>query len=150
MLIRLANNQLLEYPDELGVLALADPSEGDVPDYSLEELNLVISIILGMLHDEKLTLEQNIELAKEHYMRWGNPTDSNLEKARAQIKYYKENVAPADVGYSDSELIKDVFGIPSSKPKAEAYIVDNMPSPPKKLLTLNESTEEPSQKDLDN
>ena len=150
MLIRLENENLVEYPDEVGALALADPSEGDVPDYSLDELNLTVNGLLAVLYDEELTLEENIEQARENYTRWGIPNEDNMGKALALIKFYNENVAPTDIGYGPFELIKELYGIPSSKPKAEVYIVDNMPSPPKKLLTLNESTEEPSQKDGDN
>ena len=117
MLVRLASGDLVEYPDEVGALALADPSQGDVPDFSLEDLNLLISGGLGVFYDEELSLEENIVWAKAHYTKWGKPTALNMEKALALIKFYKENLAPADVGYVDVELAKQAFGIQSSQRK---------------------------------
>lgn len=122
MLVRLDNNELVEYPDEVGALLLADPAHGDVPDYSLEEINCLISGGFAALYDVALTLEQNIEQAKEHYTMWGNPTTSNMEKALAQIKYYKENVAPSDVVAMDFEQDKEPGGVKISPAKVEFLI----------------------------
>ncbi len=146
MLIRLASGDLVEYPDEVGALALADPSQGNVPDYSLEELNLLISILLGMLFDESLTLEQNIEQAKEHFTKWGSPTEGNMQKAIDHIARYKENVEPANVGYSDVELIKDVFCIPNRNSKFDDNVIENMPTTPKKLIGHSDTSEKTAQK----
>jgi hypothetical protein len=136
MLIRLANDDLLEYPDDLGALVLADPTQGDVPDFSLEELNCLISGALGMLFDEGLTLEQNIEQAREHYTRWGSPSAANMEKARAQIKNYKENIAEKDIGYSDRELINEFYGIQSSSRKFDDNVIDEAPRSVVKVAAL--------------
>ena len=127
MLIRLANDDLVEYPDELGALVLASPRYGDVPDFSLEELNCLISGALGILFDESLSLEQNIAEAKEHHSKWGNPSPANLEKAQALIKYYKENIALEDIGYSDRELLSAAYGIISPE-AAKRKIFNNEPS----------------------
>ncbi len=137
MLVRLDNNELLEYPDELGALLLADPSEGDVPDFSLEEINCLISGGFAALYDEGLTLEKNIAHAIEHYTRWGKPTESNLEKARQQIKYYKENISPDQVVSMDVEIGSQTEDMQRDKPKAEVYIIENMPNPPKQLLAFD-------------
>lgn len=149
MLVRLASGDLVEYPDEVGALALADPSQGDVPDFSLEDLNLLISGGLGVLYDEALSLEENIVWAKEHYTKWGEPSASNMAKALAQIKFYKENVAPADVGFVDLELAKAAYGIQSSQRKPDDDFIENMPSPPKKLISFIENTEETAPKPAD-
>ena len=117
MLIRLENDELIEYPDEVGALALADPSHGDVEDMPLDELNLVVNGLLAMFYEEELSLEQNIAEARDHYTKWGTPSESNMAKALAQIKFYNENVAPAEVGYGPLELVKELYGIQSSKPK---------------------------------
>jgi hypothetical protein len=146
MLVRLDNNELVEYPDEVGALLLADPSEGDVPDFSLEELNCLISGGFAALYDEELTLEKNIEHAIEHYTRWGKPTESNLEKARQQIKYYKENIAPDQVVSMDVEVGNETENIQRKKPKAEVYIIENMPNPPKKLIGHSDISEQTAQK----
>jgi hypothetical protein len=143
MLIRLANEDLVEYPDEVGALALADPSEGDVPEYSLDELNLTINGLLAIFYDEALTLEENIEWARGHYTKWGTPTAINLEKAHALITLYKESVAPADIGYGPLALVKELYGIQSSKSN-DVYIIENRPDPQKKLLGFSGNEEETS------
>ncbi len=150
MLVRLASGDLVEYPDEVGALALADPSQGDVPDFSLEDLNLLISGGLGVFYDEALSLEENIAWAKAHYTKWGKPTASNMAKALAQIKFYKENVSPADVGYVDLELAKAAYGIQSSKRKPEDDFIENMPSPQKKYLAFGDDADETIQHSTDN
>lgn len=150
MLVRLDNNELVEYPDEVGALLLADPSEGDVPDFSLEELNCLISGGFAAIYDESLTLEKNIEYAIEHYTRWGKPTPSNLEKARIQIKYYKENIAPADIVSMDFELDKKTDEFQRNMPKVDVLIVENALTSPKKLLVLSENSEKTVQKQDEN
>jgi hypothetical protein len=147
MLIRLANEELVEYPDEVGALALADPSEGDVPDFSLVELNLTINGLLAMFYDEELTIEENIAWARTHYTRWGTPTAVNMEKARSLIEVYKESVAQADIGYGPLELVKELYGIQS---KSDVYIIENMPDSPKKLLTFSDGDEESTRQPADN
>ncbi len=146
MLIRLENDDLIEYPDEVGALALADRSKGDVLDFSKDELNLMVNALLAMFYEEELTLEENIEWARKHYTKWGLPTDSNMAKAHALIKFYNENVAPADIGYGPLELVKEFYGIESSKLKEEVYTVENMPNSPKKLIEHSDISEKTAQK----
>lgn len=124
MLIRLISLELIEYPDELGALVLADPTQGDVPDFSLEEVNLLVNGVLVMLFDENLTLEENIEQAREHCTMWGTPDAANLEKALAQIKHYNENMALKDIGYSDRDLVLDAYGIQRSHPRSTENVID--------------------------
>ena len=109
MLIRLANDDLVEYPDELGALVLADPRFGDVPNYTLEELNYLISFSLAILWDDSLTLAQNIAKAREDSNRWAQPSAANMEKAHAMIQFYKKNVAEKDVGYSSPAFVNFLF-----------------------------------------
>ncbi|WP_338848058.1 hypothetical protein V8J88_04490 [Massilia sp. W12] len=139
MLIRLANDDLVEYPDELGALVLADPSCGDVPDFSLEELNCVISGALGVMFDESLTLEQNIADAMAEYTQWGTPSAANMEKARRLIKYYKEKIALEDIGYSDRALLHAAYGIISpEQARRKIFNADGSDSGGKTTL-LNDS-----------
>ncbi len=105
MLIRLANDDLVEYPDELGALVLADPSFGDVPNYTLEELNYLISFSLAILWDDSLTLAQNIAKAREDSNRWAQPSAANMEKANTMVQFYKKNVAEKDVGHSSPAFV---------------------------------------------
>lgn len=123
MLIRLVNEQLIECPDELGAFALADPSQGDVPDFSLDEVNLLLNIIVASLFDEGNSLEENIEHARKQLSIWGTPDPANMEKALAQIKHYNENMAVKDIGYSDRDLVHDALGIQRSN-KDDVYVID--------------------------
>ncbi|WP_338847746.1 hypothetical protein V8J88_03250 [Massilia sp. W12] len=128
MLIRLANDALVEYPDELGILVLADPSQGDVPDFTLEELNCLISGALGMLYDESATLQQNIHAAQIHFSKWGIASPANLEKARTLLEVYKQ-IAPQNIGYSDLQLIKSAYGILSPAELQRHRMLELSPAP---------------------
>ncbi len=140
MLIRLANDDLVEYPDELGALALANPRHGDVSDFSLEEVNLLLNIMLASIFDENISLEQNIEKAKRHCTMWGTPDAANLEKALALIKLYNANMALKDIGYSDMDFLLDAYGIQSSRPKDEGCIIDQEAHEVGKVLELGNSS----------
>jgi hypothetical protein len=113
MLIRLPNDTLIKYPDEIGALALANPRFAEVPDFSLEEVNLIINITLAANYDESMTLTENIEGAKKHCTKWGTPTAENLEKALVKIKNYNEQMPVEDIGYSDTDFLLDAY---SSRP----------------------------------
>lgn len=139
MLIRLANDDLVEYPDELGALVLADPSFGDVPDYTLEELNYLISFSLAILWDDSLTLEQNIAKAREDSSRWAQPSAANMEKACAMVQFYKENVAEKDVGYSSPAFVNFVLDNHATA-KRQSFVVDDMLYPATNSPKLAAST----------
>lgn len=109
MLIRLVNGELVEYPDDVVVLMLADPTYGDTPDLSVAEANCLIHAMIGTFFDEEFTLEQNIQKIRDIYAPLARPSPRNLEKAHAQIKHYTENIALADIGYSDSDTINSIF-----------------------------------------
>jgi hypothetical protein len=140
MLIRLINGELIEYPDELGALALANPRHGDVADFSLDEVNLLLNMMLASIFDENITLEQNIEKAKKHCSAWGNPDAANLEKALALIKHYNANMALKDIGYSDMNFLLDAYGIQSSRLKDEGYIINQQAHEVGKVPELGAST----------
>ncbi|WP_338849672.1 hypothetical protein V8J88_11495 [Massilia sp. W12] len=128
MLIRLANDNLVEYPDELGALVLADPGFGDVPDYTLEDLNYLISFSLAILWDDSLTLAQNIAKASEDCSHWAQPSAANMEKARAMIQFYKDNVAEKDIGYSSPMYINSLLDNQATA-KRQTRIVEDVVSP---------------------
>ncbi len=113
MLIRLQNDTLVEYPDEVGALALANPRFAEVPDFSLEEVNLILNITLAANYDESMTLADNIIAAKKQCTKWGTPTAVNLQNALAKIKYYNTQIRAEEIGYSDPNFLIDLY---SSRP----------------------------------
>lgn len=112
MLIRSYDDALVEYPDDLVARLLAAPSpgaQGDDPDLSLEEINCLVHAMLGSLFKIDETLAQNIAIVEEYCTIMGAPTPSNLEKARAQVKFYSESLAPDQIGRVGHEAIRTVF-----------------------------------------
>ncbi len=112
MLIWTDHGELVDYPDELIAMMLAAPVVGDqggYPNLSIEELNCLVHGMLGMLAGEGHTLEQNIDSIKEYCSMMGNPAPTNLEKARAQVKFYNENLRQSEIGLADCQALHTVF-----------------------------------------
>ena len=123
MLIRIITLELIEYPDELGALVLAESIQPDGPPIPLDEVNLVVNGVLGLLYDEKLTLEENINFARAHCTRRGAPDANKLQKGFEQIKHYNENMPSEQIGYSSQDLIEEYYYM-EPKHKAKPYIID--------------------------
>lgn len=128
MLIRADDGELVEYPDDLIAMMLAAPVVGDqggYPNLSVAELHCLVHGMVGMLAGHGATLAQNIEHIREYCAMMGSPAHENLEKARAQVKFYNENLPQSEIGYSDREAIGTVFPFQKtlSKPD-EAHVVD--------------------------
>lgn len=102
---------------------LAESIQTDAPPIPLEEVNLVVNGVLGLLYDEALTLEENISYAREHCTRWGTPDAAALQKGLEQIKHYNENMPAEQIGYSSQELITDYY---CTEPRrtAKPYTID--------------------------
>lgn len=106
MLIRIYNDEIVEFPDDLAARILAIPIvDEDVPDYSIEEVNALIHGVLGALFEEELTLEQNIAEVSDIYAPQCPVSAANLEKAFALIRNYNENIAVADIACVSADLI---------------------------------------------
>jgi hypothetical protein len=122
MLIRIENDELIEFPDDLVAMMLAAPVVGDQaddPDLSIEELNCLIHGMLGSLSGEGNTHEQDLDSIRDYCALMGNPTAAKLEKARAQVKFYNEKLTPSEIGRSDRETIRAVFGFQSNTSKTD-------------------------------
>lgn len=123
MLIRLINLELIEYPDDLGALVMADLNQVDEQPFSLEEVNLIVNGVLVLLYDENLTLEENIKFAREHCLLSGMPDDAAMQKGFEQIKYYNEKISVEQIGYSSQELINEYYCTKPSR-KDKPYTID--------------------------
>ncbi len=122
MLIRIITEELIEYPDELGALVLAESTTPDAPPIPLDEVNLVVNGVLGLIYKENFSLEENIKRARAHCTLCGTPDDVAMEKALAQIKEYNEKVPTEEIGYSSQDLIEYYYLDP--KPKIKPYTID--------------------------
>jgi hypothetical protein len=123
MLIRLNNLELIEYPDDLGALVMADIIRDEEPRFSIEEINLLINGVLAPLYDEKLTLEQNINDAKVHCSHWGIPDDAAMLKGFTAVRQYNENVSAEQIGYVRQELVSEYYCTKSNR-KAQAHTIE--------------------------
>jgi hypothetical protein len=105
MLIKIHNDELVEFPDALAAQILATPIVAKtVPDYSIEEVNAVIHGILGALFEDELTLEQNIQAVRAIYDAQGPASAANLAKATGLIRNYNENIAVEDIAWVSADL----------------------------------------------
>jgi hypothetical protein len=124
MLIRLKTEELVEYPNELGALVLADPREGDVPDFTPDLVNCLIHDALVPMFNQSLTHEQNIADATAHFTQIGAASEANLKKARALIADYNKNIAQDAVGYVDRNLMGYLYFSHNADDANTAQIID--------------------------
>ncbi len=147
MLICLENLELIEYPDDLGALLMADIIRDDEPNFSIEEINLLINGVLAPLYDEKLSLEQNITKARVHCALSGIPDAAAMVKGFDAVRQYNENVPAEQVGFVSQQLVSEYY---CSKPKQKEppYTIDqNLHEVgAKPLLVAPTSTQPPNTK----
>ncbi len=124
MLIRLETKELVEFPDELGALVLADPREGDVPDFTPDLVNCLIHDALVPMFNPSFTHEQNIAQAIAHFTQIGPASAASLEKARALIADYNKNIAPDAVGYVDRNLMGYLYFSHNTDAAKPALVID--------------------------
>lgn len=124
MLIRLENGELAQYPDELGALVLADPGEGDVPDFPPDLVNCLIHDALVTMFDPSLTLAQNIANTQAYYAGGEVPSEANMKKARELIENYNKTISPEDVGCLDSDLMRYLYFTHDTNNTAQSMIIE--------------------------
>ncbi len=106
MLIKIFNDEPVEFPDNLAALTLIDLFFGhDVPAYSLEHVNALVHRTLKAFFEETLTLEQNIAAVRSIYASQRAPSAAKLEKALTLIRHYNENIAVEDIARVRPDLI---------------------------------------------
>ena len=128
MLIRIYNDELVEFPDDLAARILATPiMDEDVPDYSIEEVNALIHGVLGALFEEELTLEQNIAEVRNIYAPQCPASASNLEKAFALIRNYNEKIAVDDIARVRADLAFPFGG--NNYKSNHGYVIDQSSKP---------------------
>lgn len=105
MLIKIDNDELVEFPDALAAQILASPIVvQSVPDYSIEEVNAVIHGVLGALFEDELTLDQNIQAVQAIYEAQHPASAGNLAKAMGLIQNYNDNIAVKDIAWVSQDL----------------------------------------------
>jgi hypothetical protein len=128
MRIKIYNDELVEFPDELAALVLINPVfDQDVPHYSLEEVNAVVHGVLGTYFEEGFTLEQNIAEVRDIYTSQRTPSAANLAKALALIRHYNQNIALEDITRVRADLVFPCGGN-NYKPKSGEGM-DQVPKP---------------------
>ncbi len=122
MLIRIFDDAIVEFPDDLAALILADPSYGDdFPEFSIDEVNAIIHGTLGAFFDQDFTLEKNIKKVRDRYASLESPSISNLDAALASIRNYSQNIDVNDIGLVDKNLL---FSSENTGRKS----IDNLPN----------------------
>ncbi len=128
MLIKIYNDELVEFPDDLAARILATPLlDENVPDYSIEEINALIHGVLGALFEEEWTLEKNIAEVRDIYAPQRIPNAANLEKALALIRHYNENIAVEDIAWVSADLVFPCGG--NNYQVKHSYVIDQAPNP---------------------
>jgi hypothetical protein len=137
MLIRIDNDELVEYPDDLVAMMLAAPvvdDHGEYPTLSIEEFNCLVHGMLGMLAGQGHTLAQNIDNIREYCALMSSPDPANLEKARAQVKLYNETLTASEISNVDRETMHAVFPFQNQRGKTDDdNIIDQTPGHVKSL-----------------
>lgn len=106
MLIRIDADSLREFPDEIAILILADPSMGDEkPDFTAQEVNVLVHGIVGTFYDHSLSFEENVEKVRERFSIIDKPTDENYSIACEAIKSYKDEISEDEIGMVDSDEV---------------------------------------------
>lgn len=106
MLIRVSEEHLREFPDELAALILADPlCSDDECDFSVEDVNLLVHGIVGTHYDFSLSYESNIEKIEALYKSMGEPNNQTYLAAEKAIDLYNQSVESQDIGLVDKALI---------------------------------------------
>ncbi len=128
MLIKIYNDELVEFPDELAALVLTNPVfDQNVPDYSLEEVNAVVHGVLGTYFEEGFTLEQNIAEVRDIYASQRTPSAANLAKALALIRHYNQNIAVEDIARVRADLVFPCCG--NNYKHKSGEVMDQVPKP---------------------
>lgn len=106
MLIRVSEEQLREFPDNLAALILADPLCSDEEcDFSVEDVNLLVHGIVGTHYDFSLSYESNIEKIEALYNSMGEPNNQTYLAAQTAVDLYNQTVEVNEIGLVDKSLI---------------------------------------------
>jgi hypothetical protein len=104
MLIRIDTGEFREFPDELAALILADPSCGDeYPDFSPNEVNILIHGVLGTYYEPSKSFEENITKVRKLYSSIGKPDDENYYIACKAISRYNQEIHENEIGLVDKD-----------------------------------------------
>ena len=102
MLIRIDDDILREFPDDLAALIVADPTSTEkILEFSTYDINVLVHGIFGAFYDKSLSYEQNIEKMREKYSKYGQPDEDVYLAACKAVKAYITEVKNEDIGVAD-------------------------------------------------
>jgi hypothetical protein len=106
MLIRIHTNEIVDFPDELAALVLADPSSGDdSPEFTPDEVNVLIHGILGTFYDLSMSYSDNVNKISERYNSIPAPNDLNYSLALESIHSYNKEIEQSNIGLVEKDLL---------------------------------------------
>lgn len=106
MLIRIFDDAIVDFPDDLAALILADPSfDDDFPEFSIVEVNAIIHGTLGAFFKQHFSLNENIERVRDRYASIASPNAVNLAAALASIRNYNSNIEIEEIGVIDRSFL---------------------------------------------
>lgn len=104
MEIKIDETTLIEFPDDLAALLIADPSYGDTaPEFGAQEVNILIHGLLASLYDVNRPLEQNIANIREQYGSIVQPVEVAIQTAIRSIHRYNAEISEEDIGLVNAD-----------------------------------------------
>lgn len=99
MKIKIDDDHIQEFPDDVAALIIADPSYGDeIIDLNASEVNVLIHGVLASIYNPTLSFEENINNIKTRYMDTAKPNKEALNVALGLIEKYKIEIEDDDIG----------------------------------------------------
>lgn len=104
MLIRVNDNTLREFPDELAAIILTDPSCADNSlTFTAHEVNVLIHGIFGTYYDPSISYEKNIDKVRKIYLKLEKPTEEAYLLALEAIASYNHQINQDQIGLVNKE-----------------------------------------------
>lgn len=104
MRIKIDSGEIKEFPDDLAVMILADPTQGDpLPNMDCYEVGMLVHYVAGLFHKEHLSYEENLEHLKVILEKNGPISDVNRQIALDAIALYELEVTEETMGLVDPD-----------------------------------------------
>ncbi|WP_444939419.1 hypothetical protein [Microbulbifer sp. JMSA002] len=125
MLIKADDDQYFVLPDDIAESIISDPTidpamEG-VPDFTAQDVNILVHSSLGYMMDDKLSLEENFQMIREDFSGRRQASEENRLKARQLIEKYNNEITINQIGVCN---VEDVI---QTKEEQEAILRERYP-----------------------